>query len=58
MSKEEDDLEIGVEAHSTFLNHLKEIRYQVETEFGHENIFPGTEAQDIMVGVGIFIPFC
>ena len=37
-SKEEDELEMGVEAHSSFLKHLKEIRKHAESEFGWENI--------------------
>ena len=52
-SKEEDELEMVAEAHSSFLKHLKEIRKQAELEFGCENIFSETEAQDVVVGVSI-----
>ena len=51
MSQEEDQIEMGAEAHSSFLKHLKEIRQQAEKEFGSENIFSETEAQDVMIGV-------
>ena len=44
---------MGAEAHSSFIKHLKEIRQQVEKEFGCENIFSETEAQDVMIGVCI-----
>ena len=54
-SQEEDQFEMGAEAHSSFLKHLKEIRDQAEKEFGRENIFSETEAQDVMIGV--IIPF-
>lgn len=55
MSQEEDEIEMGVEAHSLFIKHLKEIRQQVEKEFGCKNIFSETEAQDVMIGGGVFI---
>ena len=50
-SQEEDQFEMGAEAHSSFLKHLKEICDQAEKEFGRENIFSETEAQDVMIGV-------
>ena len=52
ISQEEDKIEMGAEAHSSFIKHLKEIRQQAEKEFGQENIFSETEAQDVMIGVG------
>ena len=52
-SKEEDELEMGAEAHSSFLKHLKEIRKQAELDFGRENVFSETKAQDVMIGVSI-----
>ena len=58
MSQEEDQIEVGAEAHSSFLKHLKEIRQQAEKEFGHENIFSEMEAQDVMIGVEYFLSFC
>ena len=58
MSQEEDQIEIGAEAHSSFLKHLKEIWQQAEKEFGHENIFSEMEAQDVMIGVEYFLSFC
>ena len=42
---------MGAEAHTSFLQHLREIRQQAEKEFGTENIFSETEAQDVMIGV-------
>ena len=45
---------MGAEAHTSFLQHLKEIRQQAEKEFGSENIFSKTEAQDVMIGVEYF----
>ena len=56
-SQEEDRIEMGAEAHTSFLKHLKEIRQQVEKEFGYENIFSETEAQDVMIGVEYFLSF-
>ena len=56
-SQEEDQLEMGAEAHSSFLKHLKEIHQQAEKEFGHENIFSETEVQDVMIGVEYFSSF-
>ena len=55
MSQEEDEIEMGVEAHSSFIKHLKEIRQQAEKEFARENIFSKTEIQDMMIGVGVVI---
>ena len=57
-SQEEDQIEMGAEAHSSFLKHLKEIRHQAEKEFGRKNIFSETEAQDVMIGVEYFLSFC
>ena len=37
------NLEMGAEAHSSFIKHLKEIRHQTGKEFGHENFFSETE---------------
>ena len=54
--QEEDRIEMGAEAHTSFLKHLKEICQQVEKEFGYENIFSETEAQDVMIGVEYFFP--
>ena len=54
--QEEDRIKMGVEAHTSFLKHLKEIHQQVEKEFGYENIFSETEAQDVMIGVEYFFP--
>ena len=51
MSQEEDRIDMGAEAHTSFLQHLREIRQQAEKEFGAENIFSETEAQDVMIGV-------
>ena len=51
MLQEEDKIEMGAEAHSSFLKHLKEIRQQAEKEFGSKNIFSKIEAQDVMIGV-------
>ena len=56
VSQEEDRIEMGAEAHTSFLQHLKEIRQQVEKEFGSKNIFSETEAQDVMIGVEYFFP--
>ena len=50
-TQEEDQIEMGAEAHTSFLKHLKEIRQQVEKEFGYENIFSETEVQDVLIGV-------
>ena len=50
-SQEEDQFEMEAEADSSFLKHLKEIHDQAEKEFGHENIFSKTEAQEVMIGV-------
>ena len=56
-SQEGDKIEMGEEAHSSFIKHLKEIRQQAEKEFGCENrpIFSEMEAQDVMIGVCITI---
>ena len=54
-SQKEDELELGAESHSSFIKHLKEIRQKTEKEFGHENVFFEMEAQDVMIGVGVFI---
>ena len=54
VSQEEDQIEMGAEAHTSFLQHLREIRQQAEKEFGSENIFSETEAQDVMIGVEYF----
>ena len=51
VSQEEDRIDMGAEAHTSFLQHLREIRQQAEKEFGAENIFSETEAQDVMIGV-------
>ena len=51
VSQEEDRIDMGAEAHTSFLQHLREIRQQAEKEFGTENIFSETEAQDVMIGV-------
>ena len=56
MSQEEDQIEMGAEAHSSFLKHIKEIWQQAEKELGTENIFSETEVQDVMIGVK-FIDF-
>ena len=56
-SQEEDQIEMGAKAHSTFLKHLKEIHHQAEKEFSHENIFSKMEAQDVMIGVEYFLSF-
>ena len=56
MSQEEDRIEMGAEAHTSFLQHLKEICQQAEKEFGSENIFSETEAQDVMIGVEYLFP--
>ena len=60
MSQEEDQIEMGAEAHLSFLKHLKEIRQQAEKEFSCENIFSKTEVQDVMIGVKLiyFLSFC
>ena len=60
MSQEDDQIEMGAEAHSSFLKHLKEIWQKAEKEFGQENIFSEREAQDVMIGVKlIYLPsFC
>ena len=58
MSQEEDQIEMGAKAHSSFLKHLKEIRHQAEKEFSHKNIFSETEAQDVMIRVEYFLSFC
>ena len=63
MTQEEDQIEMGAEAHTSFLKHLKEIRLtsreriwqQAEKEFGSENIFSEMEAQDVMIGVEYFL---
>ena len=54
--QEEDRIEMGAEAHTSFLKHLKEIRQQAEKEFGYENIFSEMEVQDVMIGVEYFFP--
>ena len=56
-SQEEDQIEMGADAHTSFLKHLKEIRQQAEKEFGYENIFSETEAQDIMIGVKYILSY-
>ena len=56
VSQEEDRIKMGAEAHTSFLQHLKEICQQAEKEFSSKNIFSETEAQDVMIGVEYFFP--
>ena len=53
VSQEEDQIDLGAEAHTSLLQHLREMRQQAEKEFGAENISE-TEAQDVMIGVEFF----
>ena len=55
-TQEEDWIEMEAEAHTSFLQHLKEICQQAEKEFGYENIFSEMKVQDVMIGVEYFFP--
>ena len=52
-SLREDNEELGAEAHTSYLTHLKEVRKAAEDNFGMENILTEEEAQDVMVGVSV-----